>query len=254
MLKNQEVDIRPSYQMQMSYIGTRYFGWQSQPHGNTIQDHTESVLSQLLHEKVRLVGASRTDSGVHADQQVAVFRTQEYRHFPPQFLAELNQNLPNDIHVKSLTPAPPNFHPAWDAIEKSYRYQLIVDESPDCRDYPFHWRIYKPVDCGQLEGELAKLVGEFDFTSFSAADARTKNHVRTIFSIELKHSRNEITIDFRGDGFLKQMIRIIVGTALEATFHKRPKLDILDILAKKDRRAAGRTAPAQGLRLRSIHY
>ena len=249
--------MRPSYCLEFSYQGTDFFGWQSQPHGNTVQDCLERAITEFFDEKVRLVAASRTDTGVHADQQFAVFRLQAARSLPANFIQHLNQILPASIRLKSIAPAAPTFHPSRDAVGKIYRYRLELDASPTPVAFAkasWVWRIYRQIDLNLLSRELMSLVGTHDFTSFCAADSGAANKVRTIDKIEIERKGNEVEIWFYGSGFLKQMLRIIVGTVVEFAGAVPGAKSVREVLAAKDRRAAGRTAPARGLTLMRVNY
>ncbi len=246
--------MRRTYCLELAYEGTSFFGWQSQPHGNTVQDKIESALAELLGEKVRLVPASRTDSGVHAAQQFAIFRVTDGLIPSDDLAIKLNERLPDSIRVRSMFKVTDTFHPRADAKRKIYCYRLYIDESHKSDFIKAHWRLYKPLDTNRLRIELAALVGTHDFTSFCASGGKITTCVRTIDSITVEHHENSISVRFSGPGFLKQMIRIIMGSAVAAAGLTSKAESLASILAQKDRNRAALAAPGEGLTLEQIVY
>lgn len=247
-------ELRDTFCLEMSYDGSGFFGWQSQPHGNTVQDVTEDVLASVLGTKVRLVPASRTDTGVHAEQQIAIFRLPPGTLPPDNFVQKCQALLPTSIVVKTCTPVQPRFHPRQDAKRKVYCYRLFCDRSPEITLKLKHWRIYRALDLKVLRFELQSLVGTLDFRSFCAGDVEIKNSIRTIFSVDVIENGPAIELWFVGNGFLKQMIRIIVGSAVSYACGRPQARPLQDLLLAKNRAGAGKTAPGSGLTLERIIY
>jgi len=241
------------YKLNLSYNGSEFFGWQSQPHRNTIQDRCEAALKTIIGKDIRIRGASRTDSGVHADEQIAVFRTENSVGDLDRFLLRFNCSLPSTININAIEEVPLSFNPCRHATGKIYCYTLYLDSSPTSHLPPFNWRIYKPLNIELLQAEIKSLQGTHDFSSFCAADSNAKSKVRTIFDTKFKHSDNKIEIWFYGSGFLKQMIRIIMGTVVELAKGDK-STSLQEILQAKDRLRAYSAAPAQGLCLKRILY
>lgn len=243
-----------NYKLLLQYDGTRYDGWQKQGNtANTIQGRLEAVLSALAGEAVAVHGAGRTDAGVHALGQVASVRLPD-GHTPTQVMDYLNRYLPEDIAVTAVEHAPERFHARLWARGKVYRYQLRLGSVPDvfCRKYQY--RLEAPLDLAAMERAAALLTGAHDFRSFCADRRFRKSTVRTLSAISLDRDGADLSLTFRGDGFLYHMVRILTGTLLEVGLGKRPPEDIPAILAAKDRSAAGFTAPAQGLVLVEVLY
>jgi len=254
-LDNQPIspEVKPGYRMELAYWGTTYFGWQSQTHGRTVQDLLEKALTTLLRHPVQTIAASRTDSGVHAEQQVVLFRTNVVFN-EEKWVRSLNGLLPEDVGVLGIKPAPPEFHPIYSAKGKIYRYRLWqgVSRNPHC--FQSSWSIYRQIDLLAMRQAAALLEGIHDFTSFCAVDSSAKTRVRHIYAIEITEKGSLIEVWVYGKGFLKQMVRIIVGTLVEIGLGKRLPEDIVTIIEAKNRSSAGKTAPAQGLALVSIFY
>jgi tRNA pseudouridine38-40 synthase len=246
--------MRPTYCLELAYDGSSFFGWQSQPHGNTVQDVIESALAILLGEKVRLVSASRTDTGVHAAQQFAIFRVSKGTIPSNDLPFQLHKLLPDTIKVRSMFKVSDDFHPRIDAKTKIYCYRLFIDGTQNSGIVKRHWRLHKPIDIDRLRSELAELVGTHDFTSFCASGGKITTCVRTIDAIIVEEEKNTIRVIFKGPGFLKQMIRIIMGCAVAASGKSSKTESLSKILAGKNRKKAALAAPAEGLTLEQILY
>ena len=239
--------------MVVAYDGTNYCGWQVQPNGITIEEVLNRNLSNLLGEKIEVMGASRTDSGVHSLGNVAVFDTNT--RMPADKIAfALNQRLPEDIVVQGSCEVPSDWHPRYQESTKTYEYRILnrTFRMPTRRldTYFYHY----PLDVEQMSEAASYLVGTHDFASFCAANAQVKSTVRTIYSCTAQKENDIITIRVTGDGFLYNMARIIAGTLIEVGAGKRRPEEIKDILAAENRDAAGPTAPAQGLTMMGIEY
>lgn len=240
--------------MIVEYDGTTLCGWQRQPNGPTVQAHLEDALARLLTHEVRVTGASRTDAGVHARGQVASFRTDR-----PIALhgirRGLNTMLPRSIAIRQVDEAPDDFHPRFSATGKHYRYTIFVraDRSPRWQDRAWHHP--EPIDLEAMRAAAAALIGEHDFNAFRAAGCGAKTSVRRIETIDvIRTDADLIRIDVRGNAFLRNMVRIIVGTLVEVGEGEREWAQVAVILAAKDRTRAGITAPAQGLELIEVRY
>lgn len=239
--------------MVVAYDGTNYCGWQVQPNGITIEEVLNRSLSNLLGEKIEVMGASRTDSGVHSLGNVAVFDTNT--RMPADKIAfALNQRLPEDIVVQGSCEVPSDWHPRYQESTKTYEYRILnrTFRMPTRRldTYFYHY----PLDVEQMSEAASYLVGTHDFASFCAANAQVKSTVRTIYSCTAQKENDIITIRVTGNGFLYNMVRVIAGTLIEVGAGKRRPEEIKDILAAENRDAAGPTAPAQGLTMMGIEY
>ena len=241
-----------AWRMEVSYVGTEFSGWQSQADGNSVQDHFQKVLKILLKEDVVVKGASRTDTGVHAQAQVAFFQTTQDLD-PFRFLVSLNALLPEGIAVKKIIPADVDFHPAFHAKAKVYRYRLWKGRCHQAFMQPWVWSIADTISVEQLQKEAQSCIGTFDFTSFCNRDSHAKTRTRTILDIYIEDCGPLINVWVLGEGFLKQMVRILVGTLVDRC-RGHLEMSISDILNAQDRRVAGKTAPAKGLTLVELYY
>lgn len=232
----------------VAYDGTAYHGWQLQRGVVTIESELNRCLSGLLGEEIQVIGASRTDSGVHALGNVAVFDTTS--RIPADKISyALNQRLPEDIRIQKSEQVPIDWHPRHCDSRKTYEYRIYRGEfpMPVKRLYALHE--YHQLDVEKMRKAAEYLVGEHDFKSFCYTGAQVETTVRTIISVEILEEGTDIVIRVCGNGFLYNMVRIIVGTLLEVGRGKRNPEDMKTILEAKDRSAAGPTAPAQGLLL-----
>lgn len=239
--------------LEVAYDGTNYCGWQIQPNGVTVQELLEHALSKVLKEEVRVLGASRTDAGVHASANVAVFDT-DARIPAGRIAFAANTWLPRDIRVQSSIEVPHDFHPRFTDTIKTYEYKILHRTFPDPirRLYSMHY--YGPLDVEAMRSAAALLTGTHDFLSFCASTKDVKGTVRTIYKTELIEEGDMLTLRITGNGFLYHMVRIIAGTLLEVGKGSFPAGHVGEILAAKDRGAAGPTARACGLTLIGIRY
>lgn len=238
----------------VAYDGTAYSGWQLQPNGVTIEEILNRTLSELLKEPVFIIGASRTDSGVHALGNVAVFDT-ESRIPGDKMCFALNQRLPADIRVLQSEEVPCGWHPRKQNCVKTYEYKILNCriEVPTRRLYA-HF-CYFPLDLEKMREAAAYLIGEHDFASFCSARHQAEETVRTLYEITLDRGADDIiTIRLRGNGFLYNMVRIIAGTLMKVGMGIYPPEHVKEILESRDRQQAGQTAPARGLTLIGIEY
>lgn len=237
----------------IAYDGTNYCGWQIQPNGITIEEVINKALSKLTGENILVIGASRTDSGVHSMGNVAVFDTETT--IPPEKIAvALNQRLPEDIVVTKSEEVPLDFHPRYCDCSKTYEYHIINTRIPVPTKRLTNYFVSYVLDIDKMRQAASYLVGEHDFVSFCNVRTDVENTVRTITALDILTNGNEITVRITGNGFLYNMVRIIVGTLIRVGrgFYEPEK--VKEILEAKDRKAAGVTAPPHGLMLMEINY
>lgn len=241
------------YLMTVEYFGLNYVGWQNQKNGESVQETLEKKLSVLLREDVKILASGRTDSGVHAYGQKAHFITASDI-TPFKILGAVNSMLPPDIRITDIHEVPMEFHAQYSAKRKTYRYKMYVSRihSP-IRNYT-HAQVIPPIDYEKMQEAASLLVGTHDFTAFSSAHAIIKNKVRTLYKVELKRDGDEITVDVEGNGFLYNMVRIIVGTLVWVGKGKRSLDDVKEALATGNREKAGKTFPPHALYLLSVDY
>ncbi len=232
----------------VAYDGTAYHGWQVQPNGETIEGVLNRCLSDLLQEKIEVTGASRTDSGVHALCNIAVFDTDTS--IPPQKLAyALNARLPDDIRIQASKETAPDFHPRHCDSRKTYEYRIYHAQVPMPTERLYTYFTYTPLKLEKMREAAAHFVGTHDFKSFCNTDSQVQDTVRQIESVEVMENGSRITLRVAGRGFLYNMVRIMAGTLLEVgRGHIEPE-EIPRIIEARDRDAAGPTAPACGLTL-----
>ena len=237
----------------VAYDGTNYHGWQIQKNAVTVEEILQQALCDLLQEPLELVGASRTDAGVHARGNVAVFDT--HTRIPAEKIAiAVNQRLPEDIRVMQSEEVEEQFHPRYAESEKTYEYHIsnVPIQLPTRRLYSYF--VYLPLDVEKMQ-EAAKLfVGEHDFAGFCSAKSQVQTTVRTIYDCQVEKEGDEICIRVRGNGFLYNMVRIIAGTLVEVGLGRRKLSTVSQAIEKADRSLAGPTAPPEGLTLIKIEY
>ncbi|MCC8025241.1 MAG: tRNA pseudouridine(38-40) synthase TruA [Clostridium sp.] len=238
----------------VAYDGTNYHGWQLQPNGTTIEAVLNEKLTELLREPITVIGASRTDSGVHALGNVAVFDT-ENRMPGEKICLALNQRLPEDIRVQSSEEVALQWHPRKCPCIKTYEYRILNRriEMPVSRLYAYF--CYFSLDVDKMQAAARYLEGEHDFKSFCNVHTQVTDTVRTIYSLTVTGNPGDmITIRVTGSGFLYNMVRILAGTLLDVGAGRLEPEDMVSILAARDRAAAGPTAPAKGLFLVKMEY
>lgn len=242
------------YRIDLNYIGTPFYGWQSQPHGNTVQDHLEKALHTILRQKVRVSGASRTDTGVHAEHQVATFRLDRELDIR-KTMRSIEALVPDSIGITGLEFADKGFHPIASAEAKLYRYRFWLGRGSNAFTRRYTWSLPYDLDIESMKAASLACSGRHNFKSFCAVDGSSKTFERTILDIAwAQKGENLLEVYLLGEGFLKQMVRNLVGTWLEVGQGKRSAKDIPSIIAAQDRTAAGMTAPANGLSLVEIYY
>ena len=237
----------------VAYDGTNYNGWQYQPNGTTIEEVLNEALSNLTGEKVRVAGASRTDAGVHALCNYAVFDT-GMRMPASKFAYALNQRLPEDIRIRRSEEVCAGWHPRSAKSIKTYEYRILNEEFPNPLERLYAHFTYLSLDEEKMRQAAASLVGEHDFKSFCSLHAQVETTVRTITELTVKRQGSRIVIRVSGTGFLYNMVRIIAGTLMEIGAGKYPPGRMREILEACDRSAAGPTAPARGLTLTEYRF
>jgi len=243
----------PTYRAVVEYDGTSFSGLQFQPHVRTVAGELERVLSALFAEPVKISAAGRTDAGVHASGQVISFHAE--RVFPEGRLAlALNGNLPRDVSVRDAGMVHDGFSARFDAEARTYEYRIINRPMPSALDRRFAHHVHRRLDIGLAQRASAGLVGEHDFVAFCAILPERGGTVRQIHAIGLTRDRDHVVVRITGSGFLHRMVRITVGTLIEIATGRRDPGDIPRILASKDRKQAGYTAPPEGLCLVGVRY
>lgn len=259
-----ETKIMRHIKLTLQYDGTDYAGWQVQKNAATIQGHLEKTILTITGEHSRVTGAGRTDAGVHALEQVAVFRTQSSLE-ADVFRRAINAHLPPDINLIDAVECPAEFHPRYDAKSKTYSYVISGLGAYSVFLARYSWNLRGHLDIEAMKEAANYLTGEHDFSSFRASGCSSKNPVRKITGLEISAMDSIEFINFRLDipaikisitatAFLRHMVRNIIGTLVEAGRIKFPPSHIKKILDAKDRRVAGRTAPACGLFMEKIVY
>ncbi len=237
----------------VAYDGTNYCGWQMQPNGVTVEEILNRNLSELLKEPVAVTGASRTDSGVHALGNVAVFDTKT--RIPGDKISyALNQRLPKDIVIQYSREVLPDFHPRFCNSIKTYQYQILNRRFPLPTERLYSHFVYYPLNKEAMGEAAGYLIGEHDFKSFCSARTQVTDTVRQVYDINVERNGDLITITISGNGFLYNMVRIIAGTLIKVGLGVYPPSHAKEILDRKDRVAAGPKAPANGLTLLHIEY
>jgi tRNA pseudouridine38-40 synthase len=241
----------------VSYDGRGYAGWQIQPDKPTVQGTFQATWQRLTQEQINVTAAGRTDAGVHALGQV-VGATTETRLSNEDLHRGLNALLPDDIAVVSVEDAPERFHATYDAIGKTYRYQIHNGRAPSVFKRHYAWHYPQPLNAEAMNEAGQTLKGRHDFSSFESAGSERPDSIRTIHELLVGRFAGKIddlvTIVVQGDGFLYNMVRTIVGTLVEVGAGKRDIDWPAEVLAARDRRAAGQTAPPHGLFLVSVDY
>ena len=241
------------FALRVEYDGTSYSGWQVQSHAPSIQVALSDAISAVANESVKCIGAGRTDAGVHASGQVAHFDSRADRSLR-SWLLGINSNLPDDIGVQWVAHVPEDFHARFSALSRSYRYTILNRpvRSPLARDRA--WWVREPLNLDAMKIAVARLRGEHDFTSFRAASCQAHSPVRTIYALDIERRGDWVLLSCRANAFLHHMVRNIVGSLVRIGLGERDKNWLADVLAARDRRAAGMTAPPNGLSLTAVEY
>ena len=242
-----------NYKMKMAYDGTNYHGWQRQKNGITVQEVLENVLSEMFGKETVVTGCSRTDAGVHAKIYVCNFSGETT--IPADKIPfVLNTKLPDDIRAYSCETVPEDFNARFHTVTKAYEYKIVNRpfQDPLLRNFAWHYPV--ELDIGKMQRAAKIIEGKHDFASFCAAGSVVKSTVRTVTELTVKKEGDIITVRAAADGFLYNMVRIIVGTLVYVGNGKLSENDIKELIEKKDRREMGITAPPQGLSLVEVNY
>lgn len=243
----------PTIKLTLEYEGTQYAGWQRQPNRPTIQEAIETAIARVTQQTISAVAAGRTDAGVHAQGQVVSFRI-DREMTAYEWAMALNAHLPPDISVRTVDLPPVEFHARYDAKGKLYRYRILNRSPRPALERHLLWHVYKPLDDAAMNQAAMHLIGSHDFSSFETQPTENEDPVCHLQRLVVIREGNELRIDAYADRFLKQMVRSLVGTLVEAGQGKRDPAGFPAILAARDRRAAGKTAPPQGLCLVRVDY
>ncbi|MFG6325460.1 MAG: tRNA pseudouridine(38-40) synthase TruA [Lachnospiraceae bacterium] len=239
--------------LRIAYDGTNYCGWQIQDNGITVEEVINRELSRLLNEDIHVIGASRTDSGVHALGNVAVFDT-ETRIPGEKISFALNQRLPNDIRIQESKEVDESFHPRFCSSIKTYEYKILNRTFPMPTERLYSHFVYMKLNVEKMQNAAEYIVGEHDFKSFCSSHSQVQSTVRTVYSIDITKNGDMIKILIRGNGFLYNMVRIIAGTLIKVGLGVYPPEHVKEIIEARDRRMAGQKAAACGLTLVKLEY
>lgn len=242
-----------NYKMIIMYDGTRYYGWQHQPDRDTIQGKIENVLSRMCEAPVEVIGAGRTDAGVHARGMVANAQM-ETRLSAEEIRDYLNRYLPDDIAVKEVREASDRFHARYNAVGKTYSYTCFVGPVKPVFGHRYVYRLEEMPDTEKMQEAAKLLMGEHDFRNFCMNPRMKKSTVRIVDKIEIVHKGGYLYLNFHGTGFLQNMVRIMTGTLLEVGYGRMSLEEVKEVLESTERKKAGPTAPAQGLCLMEVDY
>jgi len=238
----------------IEYDGSNYLGWQIQPNGQTIQGVIQDRLKRLTGEPLQLIGSGRTDAGVHALGQVAHFKTESPMD-ANTFQRALNSLLPEDIVIRRAEEVEADFHARRSAKSKIYEYRILNHSTPPAVDRQYVWHVPQKLNLDEMKKATHNLVGEHDFSAFRSVGSSTRSSVRNILRADWKMGKGGLLrFEIEASGFLKQMVRAIVGTLVEVGRGKISAQEFKRILDSKDRKEAGPTAPAQGLFLKEVRY
>lgn len=245
------------YRIHISYDGTDFLGWQKQPEGRTVQDAVDNALKLLFKQDIPTQGSGRTDAGVHALDQVVHFDFEgDLSRF--DIVRGLNRFLPSSIVVRKAYSCPPDFHCLRDAESKTYLYRVLNTPTPNPLKTRYAYWVRSEIDLDYLNAITQPLIGEHDFKAFQTSGTELKTTVRHVYEAQWTRTsdpESEIVFQITGNGFLKQMVRNVVGTLLDGYWEKRHSPEsIRSILSSKDRQIAGSTAPAHGLTLFQVNY
>jgi len=236
--------------IEISYLGTNYHGWQIQPYVDTVQQQINKALTLILGCQIEVVGAGRTDAGVHAKQMYAHF---DYKEKIPinKYIYKLNQFLPNDISIKNIFLVKNDANCRFDALSRTYCYQIIQKKDPFFENVYF---LKKTLNINAMNIACKFLIGEQDFTSFSKLHTDTYTNNCVVYEAFWKKKGDLLVFTIKANRFLRNMVRAIVGTLLEIGLEKMQPKQIMEVILKKDRSSAGFSVPAKGLFLTKIEY
>jgi len=246
----------PVVRLTIEYDGTAYHGWQRQPAAATIQGTIEAAIHRICGEQAAVVGAGRTDAGVHAAAQIAHFETKASL-TPDAWYRALNAVLPADIKIITADLVPASFHARYSAVRKRYHYRILNRPMPSPLERRTSWHVPHRLNLSAMRRAAAALIGTHDFRAFEAADpshAATRDTRCRLMRCSIRRHGDVVAVEIESDRFLKYMVRNIVGTLVEVGLTRRPAADAARILRSRDRRQAGVTAPAHGLTLLGVWY
>jgi tRNA pseudouridine38-40 synthase len=244
---------RRTLKLTIAYDGTRFVGWQRQAEGESIQGLLEDALARFEGAPVTVHGAGRTDAGVHALGQTASVQV-TCHHDVTTLTRALNAHLPEEIRVLSVEEPSADFHARFNAREKTYRYRIRNTPIADPFDRAFCWHIPEPLDIAAMQHAAVHVVGTHDFAAFQSAGSESNGTVRTVTRSEMSDTAGLLTYEIAGDGFLRHMVRALIGTLVEVGRGWRRPDDIASLLQGGTRAQAGPTAPPQGLFLVRVDY
>ncbi len=244
----------PRLKMTLAYDGTDFAGYQIQPNARTVQGELEKALMKMHKgQHIRTTASGRTDAGVHARGQVVHFDSD--LDIPEKnWLKAIQANVPEDIVIRKVEYVHDDFHARFDVKKREYRYRVLASETLDVFRRLYAYHVPNPLDVDAMQKALTYVIGTHDFTSFCSMKTDVEEKTRTIYNAELFQDNDEIIFRFVGNGFLYNMVRILVGTTLEIGMGKRRASDMHTILASRSRKQAGKTAPPHGLCLWSVSY
>lgn len=242
-----------NYKLTIAYDGTRFFGWERQPGRDTVQGKLEAVLERLQGRPVNLIGAGRTDAGVHARAMVASVRL-DVKETPEGIRDYINRYLPDAVAVREVKEAGERFHARYNALGKTYRYTCFDGPVKPVFDRKYVTMLEFSPDVDKMRQAASYLVGEHDFASFCGNPRMKKSTVRLVDTILIERRKDRVIFTFHGTGFLQNMVRILVGTLLEVGRGRWQAQQVQSILEAKNRAQAGPTAPPEGLCLMKVDY
>ncbi|HET6465903.1 MAG TPA: tRNA pseudouridine(38-40) synthase TruA [Nitrospiria bacterium] len=250
----------PNIKLVIEYDGSRYHGWQRQPNLPTVQGRLEAAVATIVQQRPTVIGAGRTDAGVHAQGQVASFKVNA-RLTAAAWMRALNSLLPEDIVIVNARKVSSRFHARFSAVGKLYRYQILNRRYPPAIGRQYLWTVYSALDIRRMKAAAKVLLGKHDFSSFRSSDpsggrmrGKKRSAVCHIRRLELAKRHDRLLITIEADRFLQQMVRAIVGTLVEVGRGRLGPREMSGLLQKKDRRFGGPTAPPQGLCLVKVFY
>ncbi len=243
-----------NFKITIEYDGSRYHGWQRQKTDRSVQEEIEKAIAKMTSSRVTLIGSGRTDAGVHAVGQVANFKC-DTRLEPEAFFNGLNSLLPEDIIIKDCEAVATAFHARYDARSKIYQYKILNQSVPAAIGRQYGWFIRKALDRQAMRTAMAHIIGRHDFQAFEGTGSPRQDTTREVFAAELIEQPGSILIfQIKADGFLRYMMRNLVGTLVEVGLGKITPADFKGVLDSRDRSLAGATAPARGLTLIKVNY
>ncbi len=237
----------------IEYDGTNYQGWQKQKRGSTIQNTLEEAIRVVTNEEIEVIGSSRTDAGVHAKGFVANFKTNSK--IPSEKYREaINHKLPKDIVILNSEEVDEKFHARYNARGKTYSYSILNRDVPPAINRNYLYHVKRKLDIEAMKEACKYFIGTYDFSAFKSSGSSVKTTIRTIFELYIEENNDVIKVYVTGDGFLYNMVRIIVGTLIMVGSNKIKPNEIENIIAEKDREKAGICVPATGLVLEKVYY